>query len=138
MSKELLKKINKINTTKYDPNELPELDKINDDEEFSKLFENYEFVVADMTAKWCGPCQRIKPEIQKLSQEKEFKHIKFIICDINDCDQEISLLEYVNVVPTFLLFKKVNDGYEIISAIEGADLNVLKNEVLVYMTDQLD
>ena len=134
MSQNLLKKIEEIKNKTYSQDEIPKLDKINNREEFDKLFEEYEFVVVDMTAKWCGPCKKIKPEIEMISQQKVFIHIKFVMCDINDCDEDFDILEYVSVVPTFLLFKKG----KLLSVFEGANIDGLKNEILVYMTDQLD
>ena len=134
MSENLFTKIEEINKKTYSQDEIPKLDIISNKDEFDKLFEEYEFVVVDMTAKWCGPCQRIKPEIEMTSQQKVFIHIKFVMCDINDCDQDFEILEYVNVLPTFLLFKKG----ELLSVYEGANMSGLKNEILVYMTDQLD
>jgi len=56
------------------------------------------------TASWCGPCQKIKPMIQKLSEGLDETKIKVCMVDIDEHDD---LCEKCNVksVPTFILFK---------------------------------
>ena len=74
-----------------------------------------DYVLIDCTAKWCAPCQRIKPKIHDLSKDEKYNEVDFYIYDIDD-DDELSE-EFIKVVPTFLLFK---DG-EMYKMIEGAD-----------------
>ena len=56
------------------------------------------------TASWCGPCQKIKPMIQKLSDGLDETKVKVYMVDIDEHDK---LCEQCNVrsVPTFILFK---------------------------------
>tara|TARA_B100000035_G_C20533588_1_gene350735 strand:- start:104 stop:415 length:312 start_codon:yes stop_codon:yes gene_type:complete len=63
-----------------------------------------EYLLFYFTAKWCGPCQKIKPMIIKLKEGLETDKIKFYMIDIDENDD---LCEKCNItsVPTFILFK---------------------------------
>ena len=56
------------------------------------------------TAKWCGPCQKIKPLLQKISDGADSSKLKVYMIDIDEND---TLCEKCNIksVPTFILFK---------------------------------
>jgi len=63
-----------------------------------------EYLLFYFTAKWCGPCQTIKPMILKLKEGLQTDNVKFYMIDIDENDD---LCEKCNVssVPTFILFK---------------------------------
>jgi len=63
-----------------------------------------EYLLFYFTAKWCGPCQTIKPMILKLKEGLDTDKIKFYMVDIDDND---GLCEKCGItsVPTFILFK---------------------------------
>eukprot|EP00290_Baffinella_frigidus_P009330 CAMPEP_0180130288 /NCGR_PEP_ID=MMETSP0986-20121125/7789_1 /TAXON_ID=697907 /ORGANISM="non described non described, Strain CCMP2293" /LENGTH=179 /DNA_ID=CAMNT_0022070053 /DNA_START=40 /DNA_END=579 /DNA_ORIENTATION=+ len=71
-------------------------------------------VVVDFTAKWCGPCQRIAPEYEKMAGE--FPATKFLKVDV-DANQEAASKCGILAMPTFQLFLKG----EKIAQVEGAD-----------------
>ena len=56
------------------------------------------------TAKWCGPCKRIKPMIQKLSEGLDSSQIIFCKVDIDRNDELPSKLA-IESVPSFVLMK---------------------------------
>ncbi len=60
-------------------------------------------VVIDFWAVWCGPCQRISPIIDKLSQEYEGKAV-ITKCDVESCEDLAAKFEIRNV-PTILFIK---------------------------------
>lgn len=78
------------------------------------------------TAKWCGPCQRIKPLLQKISEGSDASVLKVYMIDIDDND-EIAKEFQIRSVPTFYLYKKK----ELIGQTGGGDIKkvqeLLKN-----------
>ena len=56
------------------------------------------------TAKWCGPCQRIKPLLQKVSDGADSSKLKVYMIDIDENDELCEKCE-ITSVPTFILFK---------------------------------
>ncbi|KAG0204496.1 Thioredoxin-like protein 1 [Mortierella sp. GBA30] len=59
-------------------------------------------VVVDFTAKWCGPCQTIKPIFEKLSNQ--YPHVVFVKVDVDDF-HEVAAVAGVTAMPTFQFFK---------------------------------
>ena len=82
-------------------------------------------VVLDFTATWCGPCQMIGPEFQKLSNEDRFNHVKFFKVDV---DQSPELCESFNIkcMPTFIFVK----NKEKIDELQGADKKCLEEKIV--------
>ena len=78
------------------------------------------------TAKWCGPCQRIKPLLQKISEGSDPSKMKVYMIDIDEND-EIAKEFQIRSVPTFYLYKKK----ELIGQTGGGDIKkvqeLLKN-----------
>lgn len=59
-------------------------------------------VVVDFFATWCGPCKRIAPAIEKMSQENtNVVFLKVDVDEVGDLAAELS----VSAMPTFLFFK---------------------------------
>ena len=63
-----------------------------------------EYLLFYFTAKWCGPCQKIKPMILKLKEGLKTEKVKFYMIDIDDNDDLCEKCK-VTSVPTFILFK---------------------------------
>lgn len=81
---------------------------------FNHLKENNKYLFVDFYTKWCGPCKKISPEIEKLALK--YKHIKFVKVD---CEFLESLANKYNIstVPTFILFYNGDQ----VKTIEGAN-----------------
>ena len=75
-------------------------------------------VVIDFSATWCGPCQRIGPIYEQLSEK--FPSITFLKVDIDE-SEELAELYSIQSLPTFVFMR---DG-KVIRRVEGADLNAL-------------
>ena len=70
------------------------------------------------TATWCGPCQRIAPVLEELSEVHD--SVKFIKVDIDEFPQLASEAQ-VQAVPTFHLVK----DNELVTQLQGADADAL-------------
>ena len=56
------------------------------------------------TASWCGPCKRIQPFLQELSEKLDSSIIEIYKIDIDDNEEIVQ--EYdIKSVPTFFLIK---------------------------------
>jgi len=71
------------------------------------------------TAKWCGPCKKIKPLVYDL--KKENPNINFMVIDIDEC-QEIADKLKIGSIPDFRFYR---NGVAIFS-FTGADQEKLR------------
>tara|TARA_B100001123_G_C15236303_1_gene997250 strand:+ start:833 stop:1159 length:327 start_codon:yes stop_codon:yes gene_type:complete len=69
------------------------------------------------TAPWCGPCQKIKPLIQKMSEGLDNNKVEIYMVDIDEND-ELALELKVKSVPTFYLFH----NNKLVDSTTGADI----------------
>ncbi len=74
------------------------------------------------TAKWCGPCQKIKPMIQKISEGSDPDKLEVFLVDIDDND-ELATQFKIRSVPTFYLYK----DKELKGQCGGADIKKVKS-----------
>ena len=87
------------------------------DNDISILKDKKCLILFYFTATWCGPCQKIKPMIQKLSDGLDKDKVEIYMVDIDEND-ELALKLKVKSVPTFYLF------YEkpLIDSCSGSDI----------------
>jgi len=72
-------------------------------------------VVVDFFATWCGPCKRIAPTLEKLSQE--LTDVVFLKVDVDEVS-DVASEQNVSAMPTFLFFKKGEKVAEVVGANE--------------------
>jgi thioredoxin len=77
-------------------------------------------ICIQFSAKWCGPCKRITPDIHKLAEEN--KTVNFYYVDVDDYG-EIASKFSIAQLPTFMFFK---GGNEATQRITGANLQIVK------------
>ena len=87
------------------------------DNDISILKDKECLILFYFTAKWCGPCQKIKPMIEKLSEGLNNSKVEVYMVDI-DVNDDLALELEVNSVPTFYLFL----NKELIGQTSGADI----------------
>lgn len=78
---------------------------------------DYDFILVDFYADWCGPCMRFAPTLDKLSEQ--FPRTLFVKVNVDECE-ELSNEFKITSLPTFLLFEKGNRK-AISTPILGAD-----------------
>jgi thioredoxin 1 len=57
------------------------------------------------TATWCGPCQKIKPLLEKISEGADPEKLEVYMIDIDENDNLASEFK-IRSVPTFYLYHK--------------------------------
>ena len=60
-------------------------------------------VMVDFSATWCGPCKKVEPIIEELSEEYAGKVIA-VKCDVEECPGTAAKFGIMNI-PTVLFFK---------------------------------
>ena len=85
--------------------------------DISFLKDNECLILFYFTAAWCGPCQRIKPMVQKLSEGLDSSKVEVYMVDIDENDS-LALDLKVKAVPTFYLFHQK----ELIDQCSGSDI----------------
>ena len=75
------------------------------------------YILFYFTAKWCGPCQKIKPLLVKISDGADSEKLEVYMIDIDENEKLASEFK-IRSVPTFYLYhKKVLKGQT-----SGADI----------------
>lgn len=69
------------------------------------------------TAQWCGPCQKIKPLLQKISGGADPLKLKVFMVDIDD-NEDLATKFKIKNVPSFFLYQ----NKEMIGQTSGADI----------------
>eukprot|EP00754_Rhynchopus_humris_P041250 Rhum_TRINITY_DN24845_c0_g1::Rhum_TRINITY_DN24845_c0_g1_i1::g.180216::m.180216/K03671/trxA; thioredoxin 1 len=88
---------------------------IQDEEHFETLTGKGKAVV-QFTAKWCGPCQGIKPSIQKLSDTET--DVAFLVVDVDEVP-ELAEAHRVTQIPFFV---GLNNGTQV-GQFSGANIS---------------
>lgn len=82
-------------------------------------------VVADFTATWCPPCQRIAPFFEQLPAK--FPRAVFLKIDVDRCAETASS-QGVSAMPTFIFYRNRTR----IDRLQGADAGTLESKVRQY------
>lgn len=71
------------------------------DESFDKVLESHNLVLIDFWAPWCGPCKKVSPILDEISDERGLW-----IGKLNVDENPIKSAEYsVTTIPYMVLFK---------------------------------
>jgi thioredoxin 1 len=72
--------------------------------EFEALLANGTLAIVDFTASWCGPCRKISPFMEQLSQD--FPHNTTVVKLDIDQAKAIAKQYSVRSIPAVLIFKE--------------------------------
>jgi len=92
---------------------------ITDDDHFEDIVADPRLTVVQFSAVWCGPCQTLKPHLEKLSNELD---AQFIHVDI-DSLEDLAMDHKVSAVPTIQFYKNNNKLKDVVV---GGDINKIK------------
>lgn len=87
----------------------------------SEVIKSDKPVVVDFSAAWCGPCKRMKPNIEQFSESAE--DVKVVYADVDGLQDILPDYDIVSV-PTIVLFKegkevKRKSGYMSVEDLES-------------------
>lgn len=93
-----------------------------------EVLKSEKIVILDFSATWCGPCQRLEPVLEQMSEE--YSDIKIVKADVDDQKVKKLLEDYgVSVYPTMLIIK---NGEEV-GRMKGYKK---EEEILKYIEDK--
>lgn len=72
-------------------------------EAFGKLLESDKLVLVDFGAKWCSPCKKMAPILEKVSSDLN-RQVKLVKIDVDE-NQELVKQRQVTELPTLFLYK---------------------------------
>ena len=90
------------------------------DQEYGELIKSSDKVMIDFNAKWCAPCQKMKPYILKLETEMKDK-IKIVSLD---ADENKTIIEQLKLdgLPTIIVYEKGKEVWRNVGYITEEDL----------------
>jgi thioredoxin 1 len=99
---------------------------IRDSERFKKISSiSDKLIVIDFGAEWCGPCKRIAPMYEQLSDI--MKDVVFCKVDIDEFEELAQNFDVISV-PTFVFIKNNN----ILTTVQGANYDLIVSECNKY------
>lgn len=72
-------------------------------EELENLLSDNEYVVVKFSADRCGPCKRIHPVYEKLSNSEKYTSVCFLHVDVDEA-RDICEKNNIEGIPTFILY----------------------------------
>lgn len=107
---------------------------INSTTEFVKaLCDSKNIAVIVFSAKWCGPCKRLAPQMVELADKYEKQNFFKIDVDNKEIRDIVKTCK-IEPLPSILFF--VNGKY--CSRVEGADIKAIEGELKRYIADNAD
>lgn len=92
-----------------------------DSSEFYEITKNNKYVLVDFSAKWCGPCKKLQPQLDTLS--KNYPNALFVKVDV-DNNPELAELHQISAMPTIMFYIDNTLRNE---SVQGADINSISS-----------
>lgn len=84
--------------------------------------------VVDFYADWCGPCQQIKPEYERIARYYDPAKVIFAKCNV-DRNRDCASRYGVSTIPTFIVFY----ANERVTTVSGGDLGTVQRSIDLAM-----
>lgn len=98
------------------------------DDNFKEIIKDNNYVVLDLSTKWCSPCKQLAPIIEKMANQ--FTDVIISKVDIED-NPDIAINYHIKSVPTIMFFKNGEHVNSHVGMIQETNLiskiNELKN-----------
>lgn len=96
--------------------------------DFKKLLDTDKPVLVDFHTKWCAPCRKMAPVVDKLAEQYKDK---FVVLRIDiDNSKEVADNYKIQGVPVFIIFKKGHEKWKFNGVISTEDLKKKMEENL--------
>lgn len=96
--------------------------------DFEAIQKSHPLVFIDFTAKWCGPCQKIKPYIEKIAADKSYK-TKVVYIDADANPDLLNVLK-ITAIPRLQLYKNGKQVWDHTGGLSEAELvQVIKKQL---------
>lgn len=105
-------------------------------EEFMNYANNYKYIIVNIGASWCKPCNAIKPKIEKfvsVIDETDYVYLK-IDNSVYEQDNEFEELFMLKKIPYFALIK---NGSVIESFVNG-DFDYVSQKIMLFIKNERD
>jgi len=86
-------------------------------------------IVVDFFASWCGPCQQMAPEFDKLSEKYDAKKLRFAKCSTEEFPELAGNFQ-VSGIPCLIVIKRGEEIDRVVGFMHKDDLKKKIDEIL--------
>lgn len=90
-------------------------------DEFNTFVGTEKYLLVDFSAEWCGPCKRLKPQLELLSEA--YHNVKFLKVDVDKLP-DLTEFHQVEAMPTMMFY--VNGTLQS-ESVKGANIEKVKS-----------
>lgn len=83
-----------------------------------ELVDQYDVVLVDFWAEWCGPCKMLEPTVEEIAEETEAAVLKVDIDELQDLARD----EGIRSVPTLQFYANGEQAEQVIGVQDKNDL----------------
>ena len=88
--------------------------------EFSALLQEDKLLVVDFYATWCGPCKKLSPTLDEVSEELG-EQVNIVKVDVDE-SEDLAMNYGIRSVPTVLFFKNGQQVDKFVGALPKSEI----------------